>query len=218
MPAAVRVAPVGHVLGQLFQERLQPTGGHATPRPRGGRGLFKRRPGGRQGGGAQRAETFGVQRPHPELFGPVVALVKILSHPGKATGVIQTRPAGGLVSGATEPLTIHETFHRHNRMRPAGQPVGGEPGAAQGQRARSQIGQLLRVGQNAEAGVVGQQRAAGGQERVRPADPGIARTQVPGGRAPAQQGQPSALLLGDVTEMFTDEGGVFSRGQKEFSS
>src|SRR6266581_2464998 len=41
-----------------------------------------------------------------------------------------------------------------------------------------------------------------------PSDPSIPGTQVPGGRSPAQQSQPDPLVLGDVTELFADQGRV----------
>jgi hypothetical protein len=43
---------------------------------------------------------------------------------------------------------------------------------------------------------------------LRPANPGVARTQMPGGSAPAQQGQPLALIFDDITQMFTHQRGI----------
>ena len=58
----------------------------------------------------------------------------------------------------------------------------------------------MGVGQDAEAGIVGQQMTAAGELCFRPADPGITRAQVLAG-APAQQRQPFALILDDIAEM-----------------
>src|SRR6266478_1842511 len=50
--------------------------------------------------------------------------------------------------------------------------------------------------------------AATGQLFFRPANPGIARAQVPGRGAPAEQRQPLALIFSNVTEMLTDQSSV----------
>lgn len=137
-----------------------------------------------------------------------MTLVEIFGHARKTAGVIQAGPAGGLVSGAAEELAINETFDRHDGMAPARLPILGEAGRAQGQRPRSQIGQLLPVGEDAVTGVVGQEMASPLELIVVPADPLIAPGQVTGGGAPADQGQPLAFVLDDVAEVLAHEDGV----------
>ena len=93
-------------------------------------------------------------------------------------------------------------------MPPAGQPVLGKPGAAQAQGAAGQVGQLLGVSQDAKTGVIGEEVTAAGQLLLGPAHPRIPRAQVTGGRRPAQQRQPSALILGHVAEMLSHQRGI----------
>src|SRR6266540_3397607 len=50
--------------------------------------------------------------------------------------------------------------------------------------------------------------AATGQLFLRPANPGIARAQVPGRGAPAEQRQPLALIFSNVTELLADQSSV----------
>ena len=46
-----------------------------------------------------------------ELFGPVVGLIKILSHPFETRGEAHGCPTGGFVSRAPKELGVHEAFH-----------------------------------------------------------------------------------------------------------
>lgn len=134
--------------------------------------------------------------------------IEILRDTGVAAGIVQAGPAGGFVSRAAKQLPVDEAFHPDDGVVPASQPILGEPGTAQGQGTGGQIGQLMRVGQNAEAGVVGPEMPAAGQLFLGPADPSLTRAQVPGWGAPTQQGQPLALVLSHVAEMFADQSGV----------
>ena len=116
-----------------------------------------------------------------------MTFIEILGYSGVAAGVVQAGPPSGFVSGTAKELPIDETFDGHNGMLPVRQPIIGKPRTAQGQGASGQIRQLVGVGQNAKAGIVGQQMAATGQLFLRPADPGIARAQVSGRGTPAEQ-------------------------------
>ena len=87
-------------------------------------------------------------------------------------------------------------------------PILGEPAGAKGARARAQIGQLLPVREDAVTGVVGQEMAAALELIVRPADPLSARGQMAGGGAPADPGQPLALVFDPIPEVFAHEGGL----------
>ena len=169
------------------------------------RGHFKGRERWGEGRLGQRGGALRIQGAHPELLGPVVTFVEVLRLATETGRRPQELPAAGLVGGTESDLAIHETLDRDNRMAVDRQPIGRKPGTAQTQRPAREIGELLALGQDQAAAVLGQELPAGGALGGRPTQPGIAGLEMKGWSAPAQQNQPLALVLGDVTELLADE-------------
>ena len=63
----------------------------------------------------------------------------------------------------------------------------------------------MAIRQHQQAGVVGQQGQARAPLFVAPTDAGVARFEMPGGRAPGGQRQPLALVGCDIADMLADQ-------------
>ena len=77
-----------------------------------------------------------------------MAGVEILSHTAEPIGLPQQLPARGFVRGAEKQLTVHEAFHRRNRMAISLLPVLGKTSADQPEGAAGQVGPLGSVDQH----------------------------------------------------------------------
>jgi hypothetical protein len=111
-----------------------------------------------QAGGLECRGALGVQRAHPQLLGPIMALIKILGATAEARRRSQQRPARRFVGRAAEhQLTIDKTLHRHNRVAMHLQPIRREPPTTQAQSPSGQVGKLLPLHQQRQPAVLRQQ-------------------------------------------------------------
>lgn len=198
-------AAFGHFSPQRFDQAAQLRGfGRAT----GPGVLFHHGPVGRERGRTQFHTGFFDQFAHPDLFGTVVLLIEVLGAAFPTSTVAQFAPAADLVGGAAVELRVHETLDQRQRMTPARLPVGGEACEHEFHETADEIG-VMAVRQHQQAGVVGQQGQARAPLFVGPTDEGVARLEMPGGRAPGGQRQPVALVSGDIAMMFADQFAAF---------
>ena len=125
-----------------------------------------------------------------------------------ARRVAQLTPAADLVSGALVELRIDKALRQGQGMAPALLPIIGKAREHELHEPADEIG-IMALGQNQQAGVVGQERQPPAPLLLRPADEGVTRFEVQGGGAPGGQPQPLALVGGDITDVFAHDTGVF---------
>ena len=109
-------------------------------------------------------------------------------------------PVAGTIHGAAELGWIDERFGQLQRMSEVCEPVAAEPPQIGGHDTTGKIGDGAWGAQHQHAGVIRDQVQARELLALPPADPEVAGTALEGARLPADQGQPAALVLGDIAQ------------------
>src|SRR5207247_4623750 len=86
--------------------------------------------------------------------------------------------------------------------------IGPHPLRAQRPGWHNKIEKLPTNRQNQKPAVLSQNRQTSATLILRPADPSLARGQVPSRATPPQQGHPLALVTGRITQLLADQRGV----------
>jgi len=149
------------------------------------------------------AEEFGpaaVQPTDIELLGDVVLEVELAGGPGEACGGAEGGEAAGLVAGSTEAGLVDEALDQEDRLAVMEEPVLAKALEDEGKDARGQVGKLVAVGEDQEAGVVHDHAEATGALAGGPADPLVACLDVEGGTGEEEDGDGLAVELGDVAQ------------------
>jgi len=137
-----------------------------------------------------------------EPLGFAVGLVVVARLAAVAFGLAQFGPAAGTVHRALKAVRVHEGLHREHRMRVARLPVGAEAGQHPDQDDRPEVGHRP-AGQQQEAHIIGHQGQPPPPLLGVPADPGLARPQMPRRRRKDQHRHPLSLRVVDrVVQLF----------------
>src|SRR5439155_22158473 len=128
-------------------ERSQLIGGHRAGRWQGPLMFGQGR---RQLGRAQLLQRRRVERAHPNLLRVLAIGVEVLPIALRTLRGSQPFPSGGLVTSAPEPLRVHESLDRQNRMSKMLLPILSQSITSQLQNSRCQIGPAARRGQYEE--------------------------------------------------------------------
>jgi hypothetical protein len=123
---------------------------------------------------------------------------------GEPARVSQRLPVGGTVTGTGEAAGIDEGLGQQQGVAVHALPIRGETAQIQRQHPRGQIGNL-HAGQDQEPRIVGQQVQALVMQHPRPTDPVIACGALQCCRLPAEQGQPTAIGHGDITQRLAEQ-------------
>ena len=126
--------------------------------------------------------------------------VEVAGGAGEAGGGADGLEAAGLVAGALEAGGVHEALDEEDGVSMALGPVVAEAVEGEGEDAGGEVGELVAVGEDEEAGVVDDHVEAAGALARGPADPLVAGLDVEGGAGEEEEGDGLVVKEGDVAE------------------
>ena len=124
---------------------------------------------------------------------------------GKAPGVAEIMPVGGLVDRALEERRVHEGLRDQNRMPITGLPVVAEAAQHRGDRERGKTRKDALRAEDDEAGVVRDQMQALELLRRRPPDPAVPVPALEGAGLPPGKRDPQPAPFDDVAQAASGE-------------
>jgi hypothetical protein len=155
---------------------------------------------GRESGLTEQFASATVERAKKELLGAAVLDIKVPGGPAEAGGGTDGDKSAGLVAGAAKAGLIDKAFDQQDWFAVMVKPVLTELFEDQGEDAGGEIGKLLTVGKDEEAGVVDDQTETTDALARRPADPLIPGLDVKGCAGEEEDGDGLAIEKGDVAQ------------------
>jgi hypothetical protein len=148
---------------------------------------------------AQRGAPVARQRIQPDILDRAHCPAPAILAPA-SRGPAHQLPIGGAITGAAVAPRIGKALHQHRCQAIAGLPVAADLAQCQGENMRGQMCNA-HARQNQEAAVVDDLRQPAAPRRVIPADPRVARLDVPRRRAEAEAAetaQPTDYEVADL--------------------
>ena len=163
-----------------------------------------RRPGRRHDRGRENLAGLGVKGIEEDRLGLVMELIEVDARAAEAFGHADFSPIGRAITGAFETLGVYVGFDQEQGMVVVLLPIIAETFEVEAQEVGGQIGRLALGREQREPSITGEQMTPGVALSRRPADPSFPRAQMESGAGPAEQGDPPAVLFGDVAKGLAD--------------
>ena len=135
-----------------------------------------------------------------DRLGLVMELVEVNAGATEAFGQADFNPIGRPITGAFEPLGVDIGFHQEDGMLIVLLPILTEAFEVEAQEMGGQVRRLTLGREDGKASIASHEVTRGVALSVGPADPSIPWAQMESGAGPAEQGDPSAVLFGDIAE------------------